>query len=170
MFSKIRQHYQVMEDHSKVTEMPLWMIQNAKKDIFGRFLDLGLLDRLDIAYYDGTKCFSTFGTVTRSWRMILKSQKCIFERPTEAKKKFMTIFSSLGCWIDLLSHILMVLNSFYHWYCYQVMKVHKKNHRNAWFKEQKSRILAIFCSLGCWIDIILHMYQFWISVIITSFI
>ena len=31
MFSNIRQLYQVMKDHSKVTEMPLWMIQSAKK-------------------------------------------------------------------------------------------------------------------------------------------
>ena len=147
-----------MKDHSKVTEMPLWMIQSAKKDIFGRFMDLGLLDLLDIAYYDGSKCFSTFGTATRSWKMILKSQKCIFERPTEAKKKFMAIFSSLGCWIDLLSHILMVLNSFYHWYCYQVMKVHKKITEMHDSKSQKV------------IDIILHMYQFWISVIITGFV
>ena len=129
MFSNIRQLYQVMKDHSKVTEMPLWMIQSAKKRHFGRFMDLGLLDLLDIAYYDGSKCFSTFGTVTRSWKMILKSQKCIFERPTEAKKKVMAIFYSLGCWIVLLSHILMVLNSFYHWYCYQVMKVHKKSQK-----------------------------------------
>ena len=53
MFSNIRQLYQVMKDHSKVTEMPLWMIQSAKKDIIGRFLDLGLLDWLDIAYLDG---------------------------------------------------------------------------------------------------------------------
>ena len=30
------------------------------------FLDLGLVDRLDIAYYDRTKCFSTFGNTTRS--------------------------------------------------------------------------------------------------------
>ena len=129
MFSNIRQLYQVMKDHSKVTEMPLWMIQSAKKDIFGRFMDLGLLDLLDIAYYDGSKCISTFGTVTRSWKMILKTQKCIFERPTKAKKKFMAIFCGLGCWIDLLSHILMVLNSFNHWYCYQVMKVHKKSQK-----------------------------------------
>ena len=114
MFSKIRQHNQVMEDHSKVKEMPLWTTQSAKKEIFGCFLDLCHLDRLDIAYYDRTKCFPTFGTVTRSWRMMLKSRKCIFEWPTEAKKKLLVIFSSLVCWIDLVSHYLMVLNSFHH--------------------------------------------------------
>ena len=34
------------------------MIQRAKKEVFGRFLEFGLLDRLDIAYCDSTKCFS----------------------------------------------------------------------------------------------------------------
>ena len=108
------QHNQFMEDHSKVKEMPLWTTQSAKKEIFGCFLDICHLDRLDIADYDRTKCFPTFGTVTRSWRMMLKSRKCIFEQPTEAKKKFLVIFSSLVCWIDLVSHYLMVLNSFHH--------------------------------------------------------
>ena len=34
------------------------MIQIAKKEVFGHFLGLGLLDRLDIAYCDSTKMFS----------------------------------------------------------------------------------------------------------------
>ena len=42
MFSNIRQHYQVMMGHSKTLKMRFWMIQNAKKGDFGRFLDLGL--------------------------------------------------------------------------------------------------------------------------------
>ena len=33
------------------------MIQSAKNEVFGHFLEFGLLDRLDIAYFDGTKCF-----------------------------------------------------------------------------------------------------------------
>ena len=36
------------------------MIQSAIKQVFGRFLDLGLLDRLDIAYRDRIKCLPTF--------------------------------------------------------------------------------------------------------------
>ena len=48
------QRYQVMKDHSKVTKMHFWMIQMAKKEAFGHFLELGLLDRLDIAYCDST--------------------------------------------------------------------------------------------------------------------
>ena len=31
----------------------------------GGFLDLGLLDRLDIAYDDRTECVATFGNTTR---------------------------------------------------------------------------------------------------------
>ena len=35
------------------------MIQRAKKEVFGHFLKLGLLDRLDITYSDSTKCLPT---------------------------------------------------------------------------------------------------------------
>ena len=43
-----------MLDHSKITKIPFWMIQSAKKGFFDHFLELGLLDRLDIAYYEST--------------------------------------------------------------------------------------------------------------------
>ena len=62
-----------MLDHWKTRKMPFWMIQIAKKEVFGHFLEFGLLDRLDIAYCDSTKCFPTFGNVTRSWRIIQRS-------------------------------------------------------------------------------------------------
>ena len=65
-----------------------WMIQRAKKEVFGHFLEFGLLDRLDIAYCDRTKCFTTFGNVTRSWRIIQRSQKCIFEWSKGQKRGF----------------------------------------------------------------------------------
>ena len=55
------------------------MIQSAKNEVFGHFLEFGLLDRLDIAYCDSTKCLPTFGNVTRSSWIIQKSEKCIFE-------------------------------------------------------------------------------------------
>ena len=32
------------------------MIQRAKKEVFGHFLEFGLLDRLDIAYCDDSIC------------------------------------------------------------------------------------------------------------------
>ena len=33
------------------------MIKRAKNEVFGHFLEFGLLVRLDIAYFDGTKQF-----------------------------------------------------------------------------------------------------------------
>ena len=79
MFSNFRQCYQVMMDHSKITKMHFWMIQKAKKEFFGHFLEFALLDRLDIVHCDGTKCFLTFDNSTRLGRIIQKLQKCIFE-------------------------------------------------------------------------------------------
>ena len=43
MNSNIRQNYQAMKDHSNVTKMYFWMIQRAKKEFFGHFLEFGLL-------------------------------------------------------------------------------------------------------------------------------
>ena len=37
------------------------MIQRAKIEVFGHFLEFGLLDRLDIAYFDSTKYSEQFG-------------------------------------------------------------------------------------------------------------
>ena len=96
MFSNIWQHYQVMKDHSKVSRKHFWMIQSAKNEVFGHFLEFGLLVRLDIAYFDGTKCFLTFGNDTRWWRIIQKSQKCIFEGSKEPKKEVFDHFLGFG--------------------------------------------------------------------------
>ena len=81
-----------------------------KKEVFGHFLDLGLLDWLDIAYYDRTKCGSTVGNTTRSWRIIQKSHKSIFEWSKVPKMSFLAFILSLVCWIDLILHIVIVLN------------------------------------------------------------
>ena len=102
MFSNIWQHYQVMKDHSKVSRKHFWMIQSAKKEVFGHFLDLGLLDWLDIAYYDRTKCGSTVGNTTRSWRIIQKRHKSIFEWSKVPKMRFLAFILSLVCWIALI--------------------------------------------------------------------
>ena len=88
MFSNIRQRCHVMKSHSKVTEMHFWMIQRANKEVFGHFRDFGLLHRLDIAYCDGTKCFSGFGNLTRSWRIIQKPLKCILNDVKRQKRGF----------------------------------------------------------------------------------
>ena len=111
MFSNFRQCYQVMKDHSNITNIHFWMIQKAKNEVFGHFLEFGLLDRLDIAYCDSTKCLPTFGNVTRSSWIIQKSEKCIFEWSKVPKMRFLAIFLSLVCWFDLILHILMVLNN-----------------------------------------------------------
>ena len=48
MLSNIWQHYQVMEDHSKVWKKHLWMSQRALEEFFGHVFEFGLLDQLDI--------------------------------------------------------------------------------------------------------------------------
>ena len=68
------------EGSFKDRKYPFWMIQKPKNDVFGNFLEFGLLDWLDIAYCDSTKYLPTFGNVTRSSWIIQKSEKCIFER------------------------------------------------------------------------------------------
>ena len=65
------------------------MIQKAKKEVFGHYLRFGLLDRLSIAY---VIVLNVFANMTRSWRIIQKSQKYIFEWSKERKKTFLTFF------------------------------------------------------------------------------
>ena len=36
------------------------MIQRAENEVFGHFLEFGLLDRFDIAYFDDTEMFLNF--------------------------------------------------------------------------------------------------------------
>ena len=149
MNSNIRQHYQVMKDHSNVTKMHFWMIQRVKKEVFGRFLDFSLLDRLGIAYCDGTKCFSGFGNLARSWRIIQKSLKCIFEWSKEPKKSFLAIFWTLVCWIDLMLHNVIVLNVFQHSTTLLDHEGSFKCHKNAFLNDPKSQKRGFwpFCSV-----------------------
>ena len=139
MFSKFRQCYQVMKDHSKITKMHFWMIQRAKKEVFGHFLEFGLLDWLDIAYGDSNKCFPTFGNFIMSWRIIQRSQKCIFEWSKEPQKRFLAIFLSLVCWIDLILHIVTVLNVFQYLATLPGHGGSFKNHKNAFLNDSKSQ-------------------------------
>ena len=44
----------VLNEFQNVTKMHYWMIQRAKKEVFGRFLDFILLDRLDIKFRSQT--------------------------------------------------------------------------------------------------------------------
>ena len=90
------------------------MIQRAKKEVFGPFPDFGLFDRLGNADFDSTKCFPRFGNITRSWRIIQKSKKCLFERPKVPKKRFLAVFWTYVIWIDLILHIMIETNVFQH--------------------------------------------------------
>ena len=58
-----------MLDHSKIIKMPFWMIQIAKNEVFGHFLEFETSERLDIADFDSCECFPTFGKAARSWRI-----------------------------------------------------------------------------------------------------
>ena len=139
MFLSIRQHYQIMKDHSKITNIHFWMIQEAKNEVFGHFLEFGLSDRLDIAYIDRTKCFLTFSNVTRSSWIIQRSEKCIFEWSKEPKKRFLAIFLSLvGC-IDFILHIVIVLNVFQLSAASPSHEGSYKKYKNAFLNDPKSQ-------------------------------
>ena len=75
-----------------------------------------------------------------------KTQKCIFEWSKEPKKWFLAIFLSLVCWIDLILHILIVLNVFQ---LSATLPLHEgsfKDDKNAFLngpKSQKRGFLAI---------------------------
>ena len=101
MFSNIRQYYQILKYHSNVTKKHFWMIQRAKNEVFDNILEFGLLDWLDIAYYDRTKCVPTFGNTTRSWRIIQKSPGCIFEWSKVPKMRFFGHFLECGLLVRL---------------------------------------------------------------------
>ena len=136
MFSNFRQGYQVMKDHSKFSKMLFWMIQGAKKEVFGHFLVFGLFD---IAYCDITKCLPTSGNITRSWRIIQRSQKCIFEWSKEPKNTFLAIFWSLDCLIGMILHIVIVLDIFQHFATLPCHEGSFKNHKNAFLNDPKSQ-------------------------------
>ena len=53
------------------------MIRIAKNEVFGRFLEFGTLDRLDIAYFDRTKLCSRFGNCN-SHAGLFKNRKNAF--------------------------------------------------------------------------------------------
>ena len=91
--------------------MHFWMIQRAKKEVFGHFRDFGLLDRLGIAYCDGIKCFSGFGNLTRSWRIIQKSLKYILNDPKRQKGGFWP-FSGILDYVMAFFHLLEMLTLF----------------------------------------------------------
>ena len=113
--------------------------KNEQMTGLGHFIDFGSWDVLDIAYYDCTNCFSTFGYLAMSWRFIQKSQKCIFEWSKEPKRRSLAIFLSLFCWVDFILHIVIVLNVFQ---LSATLPGHEgsfKDHKNAFLNDPKSQ-------------------------------
>ena len=55
-----------MVDHSKPMKNHFWMIQIAKNEVFGHFLELGTSGGSHITYSDNTKCFLLLGYGKRS--------------------------------------------------------------------------------------------------------
>ena len=132
------------------------MQKRANNEVFDHFLEFGLLDRLNIAYCDSTKCLPTLGNITRSWKIIQNSQKCFFEWSKGPKKRFLAIFWSLVC---LILHIVILLNVFQ---LLATLPGHEgsfKGRKNAFWMIQRARktFLAIFWSLDCLIGMILHI-------------
>ena len=88
-------------------KMPFWMIQIAKNEFFGHFLELGASDRLQIAYSDYTKW---------SWHMgchiaqagSFKNHKMPFWMIENAKKRIFWSFSGVrfvgSTWYCILWH------------------------------------------------------------------
>ena len=150
MFTNFRQCYQVKLDHSKIRKMHFWMIQRAKKEVFGHFLEFGLLDRLDIAYCDSTKCFPTFCNIVSSWGIIQRSQKCIFEWSKEPKRRVLAIFWSLDCWIDLILHIVLVLNVYQRSAMLPGHEGSFKDHKNAFLNDPKGQKRGFWPFSGVW--------------------
>ena len=50
-----------MLDHSKISKMPFWMIQIAKNEVLGHFLEFAASEWLDIAHFDRTYWSGWFG-------------------------------------------------------------------------------------------------------------
>ena len=117
---------------------------------FGHFLKFGTSDGLDIVYYDSTKCFPAFDNITRSWRIIQMSQKCIFEWSKEPKKRFLAIFWTLVCWIDLILHNVIVLNVFQHSTTLPDHEGSFKCHKNAFLNDPKSQKRGFWPFSGLW--------------------
>ena len=83
----------VIMEHSKIRKMPFWMIQIAKNEVSGRFLDFGASDWLDIAYYDRTKWSARFG---HSICPFLNLKNAFLNDPDNQKRCFWP-FSRLWC-------------------------------------------------------------------------
>ena len=103
--------------------------------------------------------FSNFREYYQVMKDHSKITKMHFWMIQRARKRFLVIFWSLVCWIDLILHILIVQNVFQ---LSATLPLHEgsfKDDKNAFLngpKSQKRGIFAIFWTLVCCIDLILH--------------
>ena len=139
-----------MKDGFKVSKMHFWMIQSVKKEVFGRFFDLRLLDWLDFAYYDRTRCVPTFGNTTRSWRITQKSLKCIFEWSKVPKNGFLAVISTWDSWIDLILQIAIILNVLQHQAMLPGHGGSLKRYKNAFVDYSKGLIRGFWSFTRVW--------------------
>ena len=112
MFFDIWQSYQVAKDHSKITKIHFWMIQRAKRDVFGHFLESGHFYLLDIEYFDRTKCFPISAALPGHERSFKNLENAFFSCKMTCFDQFGAIFSSLVQRIDFIYLISIVLNGF----------------------------------------------------------
>ena len=78
------------------------------------------------------------------WGVILKSQKCIFEWSIEPKKRVLAIFWRLDCWIDLILHIVLVLNVYQRSAMLPGHEGSFKDHKNAPLNDPKSQKIGFW--------------------------
>ena len=92
-------------------------------------------------------------TIWQSYRscwIIQKSRKCIFEWSKEPKKRFLAIFLSLVCWIDLILHIVIELNVFQ---LSPMLPGHEgsfKDIKNAFLNDPKAQKRGFWPFSGVW--------------------
>ena len=86
----------------------------------------------------------------RSCRIIQKSRKCIFEWSKVPKRRFLVVFLGLVCWIDLVLHIVIVLNVLLNVATIPCHAGSFKIHKNPFLNDQKSQ-------KSHWIGCILHI-------------
>ena len=112
MFFDIWQSSQVAKDHSKITKIHFWMIQRAKRDVFGHFLEsdhfiyliLNILIELNVFQYrQHYQAMKDHSKITKMHFLIAKWP--VFNQ-------FWAIFLSLVQRSDFIYLISIVLNGF----------------------------------------------------------
>ena len=61
------------------------MVKIVKQDVLGHFLELGLLDRLDIVYCYSPKCFQHLATLPSHGGLLKNHKIAVLSDPTSQK-------------------------------------------------------------------------------------